>query len=655
MASRQKRIELLEDGHFVLDVTVALCEALGCSPKKLQDVLNGEDGPSRIEQAHSLLERLSAVATPTAELIQALENILFGSSGQDSESEEDFSDDDSEADDEGEEDDEGEQDEEDEEGEEEDERAAGEDLVAAAPQQDTEMDEEDAGLAPASQGSQDSVLDYRRDSGEETEFPDEELLNYEDDAHREPATHTAHPEQDDELAKGEDMTEGEEETDMEEHDVEKDDLGELEDEDTQAEASSSQEETQEKPVPDEATGNTASSGGTGGEAGRKRKDSPPPDGWPSQSGLPVPKRPRHCISTSSSTSTVDKEAAGEVLSEAEEAAEGMLEAAPPEAAAEDNQAVGARDDVNAMVLHQEQGRMPLALIGVDSSAGDDGMSPVAMQRRLSDLEDTMQRVQQQQQVQRMQLRVLFHPEQLVAFANQAAVAIGVSNTRYGSGIILTAQGHISTAHHVLLDCGWNEDSPSLVQVGREAKIVWSHEAEVLSFSPSPRPPAQGMPNHRQGRPRPWLDLALLKVRPLPDSPFPHLPVWLGPLEEGMPIMVLGYGQQTVTDTRATLFGTVACPARYDRNIGCKVFDIGGNMLSGHSGGMVVHRLYGCVLGYCVTSQSEPNPGEFVGKMQTPHGHFDIKGKLKVNNACGGLHTVVPIAELQSLLGTSLAP
>ena len=127
--------------------------------------------------------------------------------------------------------------------------------------------------------------------------------------------------------------------------------------------------------------------------------------------------------------------------------------------------------------------MPLALIGVDSSAGDDGMSPV--ERRLSDLEDTMQRVQQQQQVQRMQLRVLFHPEQLVAFANQAAVAIGVSNTRYGSGIILTAQGHISTAHHVLLDCGWNEDSPSLVQVGREAKIVWSHEAEVLKNSDKP--------------------------------------------------------------------------------------------------------------------------------------------------------------------------
>ena len=69
----------------------------------------------------------------------------------------------------------------------------------------------------------------------------------------------------------------------------------------------------------------------------------------------------------------------------------------------------------------------------------------------------------------------------------------------------------------------------------------------------------------------------------------------------------------------------------------------------------LHRHHGRVLGYCVTSQSEPNPGEFVGKMQTPHGHFDIKGKLKVNNACGGLHTVVPIAELQSLLGTSLAP
>ena len=644
MGSRVEMIEELENAGGVIHIFLALIHALGWTLGELEDVRNEKEGPARLERAYSLLERWPD-EVGRAERHQALENILYAN-GEETDDDDEEDEDEDDADDEQEGDN--------------FKKAPAQALVAdRSPQAEEEAAAAEAGVGlepaaakagvalepavveagadsePAS-GSQDSVLDYERNSGDDTEWDDSDLLNCGEE------TDTPG----DEWAGEEDE---QEETDKEES-------GELSatDADTQAtlEADASDQEGAG------SSGGRAYSARRGGEAsgaavGHKR-------GADAAYYTPLlPKRPRHETSTSSTISTAST--VNQEVAVAEEASMMLVE--PPQDGL--NNAGG-----NALVVYlgapapmAATAMVPIAAGGSTAEATGEGSPLIALQRQVSDLQQwqlqTMldRRMEQQQmtQIQRA-LRTLWYPEELVAECNKAVVAIGATNVRHGTGSFL-AQGLIATAHHVLLDCGWNAATPSLVQVGMGENIVWSHQAEVLAWAPTPRPPATGMPDHHFNKPKPWLDLALLKIVRSPSS-IAGLGACLRasrfPIKQGVPIAVLGYGQQTSSDAQTVMFGEVACCARRDDRIGCAVFDIGGaGMLSGHSGGPVIDRRDGGVHGYCISSQSEASLGSCGITINTPFGRRTIKGKAKIQNAVGGLHTVIPISELAFLLGTSL--
>ena len=113
------------------------------------------------------------------------------------------------------------------------------------------------------------------------------------------------------------------------------------------------------------------------------------------------------------------------------------------------------------------------------------------------------------------------------------------------------------------------------------------------------------------------------------------------------------GEQNASDALTSTFGEIAC-TRYDARIGCNVFDIQGDMLFGHSGGPVINRRDGGVMGVCISSQTEPAPATVQTTINTPDGRrATIRQNIKVAVATGGLHTVIPIAELTSVLGVHL--
>ena len=250
------------------------------------------------------------------------------------------------------------------------------------------------------------------------------------------------------------------------------------------------------------------------------------------------------------------------------------------------------------------------------------------------------------------VQCLWCPEKLVAEGNKAVVAIGKINARRGTGVkkgsgfcVAEVEGGrlVTNSHHVLLDCRQRLDvgTPRQVEVGvGENPIVWGlFKGEVLNYSPTPRAPGPYMPDHRAGKPKPWLDLALLYV---PGLSSPCLRASCYAPAPGMEIAILGYGEQNASDALTSTFGEIAC-TRYDARIGCNVFDIQGDMLFGHSGGPVINRRDGGVMGVCISSQTEPAPATVRGQPTN----------IRVPIAVGGLHTVIPIAELASLLGVRL--
>jgi len=287
--------------------------------------------------------------------------------------------------------------------------------------------------------------------------------------------------------------------------------------------------------------------------------------------------------------------------------------------------------------------------------------------RLDQMQQELRREKQRRLVVERVVERLAFPEGLVARANQALVAIGTpALQRKGTGFLISSQGHLVTCHHVLLDCNWDQHGSSLVDVGPGESIVWSHKAEVVGWSPTPKPPAAGEPDHRSGKPMPWLDLALLKIVPSPGSTV----AGLGPClhasrfapAPGMEIALLGYGQQHASDAQTTTFGRVACCTRHDDAFGCVVIDIQGDMLSGQSGGPVIDLRDGGVIGVCISSQTEPARATVQTTINTPthspsgqptNTRQTIRQNIRVPVATGGLHTVIPIAALTSLLGVHL--
>ena len=78
------------------------------------------------------------------------------------------------------------------------------------------------------------------------------------------------------------------------------------------------------------------------------------------------------------------------------------------------------------------------------------------------------------------------------------------------------------------------------------------------------------------------------------------------------------------------------------------------MFSGHSGGPVIDLRNGGVAAYCVSSHTEGCDGRFEGTIDPGTIHEKtVKGKQRVQVAVGGLHTAIPISEMDFLLGTSL--
>ena len=271
--------------------------------------------------------------------------------------------------------------------------------------------------------------------------------------------------------------------------------------------------------------------------------------------------------------------------------------------------------------------------------------------RLDQMQQELRREKQRRLVVERVVERLAFPEGLVARANQALVAIGTpALQRKGTGFLISSQGHLVTCHHVLLDCNWDQHGSSLVDVGPGESIVWSHKAEVVGWSPTPKPPAAGEPDHRSGKPMPWLDLALLKIVPAPSPPLPHLLPSSLPLKPGTRVAIVGYGSQQrgITEQGVTQ-GSVA-RLRRDPMVGCEVIDIQGDMLPGHSGGPVIDLRNGGVAAYCLGSQAEMLEGDLV--IPVPFAP-PLQGKFKVKNPCGGLHMAIPVSELNSLLGTCL--
>jgi len=264
---------------------------------------------------------------------------------------------------------------------------------------------------------------------------------------------------------------------------------------------------------------------------------------------------------------------------------------------------------------------------------------------MSDLEQQVAAQQQHTSLLSQAVQCLWCPEKLVAEGNKAVVAIGKINARRGTGVkkgtgfcVAEVEGGrlVVDSHHVLLDCRQRLDvgTPRQVEVGvGENPIVWGlFKGEVLNYSPTPRAPGPYMPDHRAGKPKPWLDLALLYV---PGLSSPCLRASCYAPAPGMEIAILGYGEQNASDALTSTFGEIAC-TRYDARIGCNVFDIQGDMLSGHSGGPVINRRDGGVMGVCISSDGS---------------------RLRLNSRVAtavGLHTVIPISELQNQFSTLLS-
>ena len=625
MGSRVETIEELENAGGVIHIFLALIHALGWSLGELEDVRNDEGGPARLERAYSLLERWPD-EVDRAELYQALENILYDNGAETDDDDDDEDEDDADDEQEGDN----------------FKEAPAQPLVAGrSPQVEEEAAAAEAGVglepaSQASQGSQDSVLNYENDSGDETEPPqyaDSDLLDCGEE------TDAFSEEEGDEWAgEGEGGEDEVEETDKEESGEQSATDGETQA--TQGADGSDQEGA--GPSGSRACSARLGSEACGGAVGHKR-------GADAAYCTPqAPKRPRHESSTSSTISTASTL----------EMETSMMAVEPPQD--------GLNNAGGALVVYHgaaaAMAAMPMVPIDDDGSmaeaAADETPLVALLQQQMSEMQQeqrqvmrNMNRMQQELVASSRVLQCLAYPEELVARANQAAVAIGTGFQRMGTGFLISPQGHMATCHHVLLDSNWDQHGSSLVDVGRGESIVWSHQAEVLAWAPTPKPPAQGMPDHRSGKPHPWLDLAILKLHPAPSPPLPHLFVSPHKLLPGTRVAIIGYGSQhprSITE-QGTTFGVVS-RLRYDAKIGCKVIDIQGDMLPGHSGGPVIDLRNGGLVGYCISSQVEAVQANV--DLELPSGML-AKGKVSLKVPCGGLHTAIPISELGFLLGTSL--
>jgi len=292
--------------------------------------------------------------------------------------------------------------------------------------------------------------------------------------------------------------------------------------------------------------------------------------------------------------------------------------------------------------------------------------PPEMQRMVSEeVERQMQGMKQQQekmQQEQEEMRELIDYAPVLEKLNRPVVAIGANKVRTGSGSFLELNGQrglIVTCHHALMGAGWdsqyNETSPFTVDIGQGADIAWGRKAVVLAHFPSPKKPSKGMPDHQSGNPLELFDMALLKLVDDGSSlltDIPHLE-WSSDVKVGDKIDLLGYGQQNSGGgVRHTLSGNVTSVSRLENNLGCRVIDIQGDMLSGHSGGPVVNRRTRKVIGICISSQYERAIGKvwsMSSGVQAPvHDYDDAPMHTTVQVSTGGLHTVVPIEHVEKL-------
>ena len=658
MSPRADVVEGLKDARFSVHIVKELVDAVGWPLEAIVDVLNDEEeGPERLQRAYSFLESCPA-DIGRGERTQILENILRDKKGGPPETDDEGDEDEGEADNEG---------------------------------GDIEEDSNngfDGGSSSQVMGSQDSVLDYEPIEGVEPKYDDSELMAPLEAATATEATEAAATEAAATEAAAEVATEAAmeaEATDAEATDAEAteaateaatgaatvvadgeetdlvDEWGGEDDDESGEDEKDGEEETQSATD----AGTDATQGGDGsdqegmgrngmgieacGAAGLKRgaADAAPctplqpkrPRLEPSTSSTISPRHEPSTSSTISAASTVDNEgAAAEAPS--------MMEVVPPPV--DVNSGGG-----NAVVVHNGA-HMPVVPTGGSMVAAGADETPQAdlahLALRMDQMQQELRQEKQRRQVVERVVERLAYPEELVARANQALVAIGTpALQRKGTGFLISSQGYLFTDHHVLLDCNWDQHGSSLLDVGLGESIVWSLKAEVVGWTPTPRPHARGKPDHRSGKPKPWLDLALLKIVPAPSPPLPHLLPSSLPLEPGTRVAIVGYGSQQrgITEQGCTQ-GWVA-RLRRDPRYGCEVIDIQGDMLPGHSGGPVIDLRNGGVAAYCLGSQSEVLEGDLVISM--PSG--PRKGKFKVKNPCGGLHIAIPVSELNSLFGTRL--
>ena len=173
MDSRVRRIAGLEYTRSFIHIFVALIDGIGRPLEALDDVLNEEGGAERLDRAYSHL-RMFPKDTPERQ--QALESILDDNGEETDDDDEEEDEDEDDADDE-------------QEGNNFQEASVPALVVDPSPQVEEEAAamEEGVGLEPAAvetgadlqpaSGSQDSVLDYEVDSGDDTEWDDSDLLN----------------------------------------------------------------------------------------------------------------------------------------------------------------------------------------------------------------------------------------------------------------------------------------------------------------------------------------------------------------------------------------------------------------------------------------------------------------------------------------------
>ena len=145
----------------------------------------------------------------------------------------------------------------------------------------------------------------------------------------------------------------------------------------------------------------------------------------------------------------------------------------------------------------------------------------------------------------------------------------------------------------------------------------------------------------------------------PLTNIPHLE-WASDVKVGDEVDLLGYGQQSVSTARQTMFGRVTSTVRHENNLGCRVIDIQGDMLSGHSGGPVVNRRTGKVIGICISSQHEYFSGRVwsmspSGAKEPVHDDNNAPIHATVAVSTGGLHTVMPIEHVEKLYHIAFSP